>query len=122
MVTNLFIKIIKIIKNIFIFLFYPKYKIVKIKFHKDKKGGHPHIVFKESNKKILSVGLTTSPKKNDIKLKKDPLDGNKQSYIKPNATVDFKYMYNKKDKVGNMHKKDYNKAKKIANKKKNNLP
>lgn len=87
---------------------------VDIKTHKDKKGGHPHVIIDNIDDKHVSVGLSTHPKKGkngtNYALEKNPLDGNKQSYLRRQGTVDKKENYYSKRK-GSMTRKDYERAK-----------
>lgn len=86
---------------------------VTIKNHKDKKGGHPHVIVGNLEKNHVSVGLTTKPKKGknatNYALEKNPLGDGKKSYMRRQGTVAPKKEYEKPRK-GTMTKKDYAQA------------
>lgn len=92
---------------------------VLIKQHKDKKGGHPHVVLEDIDDKHVSVGLTHARKKGknspNYAMEYDPLGGNKPSYMHRQGTVDNKKAYYNNRK-GKMSAKDYDKAKEYGDK------
>lgn len=96
---------------------------VIISTHNDSNGGHPHVLMDEIDDKNVSVGLTTRPKKGknhpNYPLAKDPVGGDKQSYMRRQATIDNKGNY-KNPRSGSMAKKDYDKAKEYADRAKEN--
>ncbi len=87
---------------------------VTIKNHKDKKGGHPHIIIGNLENNHVSVGLTTKPKKGknatNYALEKSPLNDGKKSYMRRQGTVAPKKDY-EKPRTGTMTSKDYAQAK-----------
>lgn len=95
---------------------------VKIKTHKDKNGGHPHIIVEDIDDKHVSVGLTHDMKKGknstNYPLESKPLGGKKTSYIHRQGTVDKKTSYIG-NRTGKVTKKDYESVKKYADKAKN---
>ena len=92
---------------------------VTIKNHKDKKGGHPHVIVGNSDQKHISVGLSTKPKKGknspNYALQKSPLNDGKTSYMRRQGTVAPIGEY-KKARKGTMTPTDYKKAKEYGNK------
>lgn len=92
---------------------------VTIKTHADKKGGHPHIIIDDIGDKHVSVGLTSDAYKGkghrNIKLQRNPLGGNKPSYMKRQGTVDRTSAYSD-TRSGRMVKHDHEKAKQIGEK------
>lgn len=88
---------------------------VNIKTHKDKNGGHPHVIVDNVDKNHVSVGLSTKKKKGkkggtNYTLDKSPLDDGKTSYMRRQGTVASKGEYEKPRK-GTMTPKDYEQAK-----------
>lgn len=88
---------------------------VTIKTHKDKKGGHPHVIVDNIDDKHVSVGLSTHAKKgknggNNYKLEKSPLNDGKTSYMRRQGTVASVGEYINPRK-GTMTTKDYEQAK-----------
>lgn len=87
---------------------------VTIKTHKDKKGGHPHVIVDNVDDKHVSVGLSTHAKKGknspNYKLEKSPLNDGKQSYMRRQGTVAPVNEYGQPQK-GTMTTKDYEQAK-----------
>lgn len=87
---------------------------VKIKKHKDKKGGHYHVIVDDIDKNHVSVGLTSKAKKGknspNYKLEKSPLDDGKTSYMRRQGTV-APYKEYEKPRNGTMTAKDYMQAK-----------
>ena len=86
---------------------------VRIKKHKDKNGGHPHVIMEDIEDKHVSVGLSTKPKKGknstNYALEKSPLCDGKTSYMRRQGTVAPKYEYTNQRK-GIMTQKDYKQA------------
>ena len=95
------------------------YVSITIKNHKDKHGGHPHVIVGDIDDKHVSVGFTTKPKKGknspNYALATSPLKDNKKSYMRRQGTVDYKSNYYDK-RSGIMDKNDYAKAKEYGNK------
>lgn len=64
---------------------------VTIKTHKDKNGGHPHIIVDNIDDKHVSVGLSTSKTKGkgskNYRMEKSPLNDGKESYMRRQGTV-----------------------------------
>ena len=91
-----------------------KFIPVRIKTHKDKKGGHFHVILETFDGKHVSVGLTTKSKKGkngtNYALEKSPLDDGKTSYMRRQGTVAPTGEYEKPRK-GTMTPKDYGQAK-----------
>lgn len=87
---------------------------VTIKNHRDKNGGHPHVILESFKDKHVSVGLTTHEKKGknhpNYRCEVDPLGQEKTSYLRRQGTVDKIENYYGKFS-GNMASKDYAKAK-----------
>ena len=92
---------------------------VTIKNHKDKNGGHPHVIVDNIDNKHVSVGLSTKPKKGknspNYALEKSPLNDGKTSYMRRQGTVAPQGEYEKPRK-GSMTPKDYNRAKEYGDK------
>ena len=95
---------------------------VRIKKHRDKNGGHHHIIVEDIENKHVSVGLTTritkgknSTRKN-YPCERDPLGTSKKSYMRTQGTVAKKKEYEPKEISGAMTPKDYAKAKEYADK------
>lgn len=90
---------------------------VQIKTYKDKRGGHPHAIMDNVDDFHVSVGFTTRDKKGsnhpNYKMEKSPLNDGKQSYMRRQATVASKTEY-EKPRQGSMTKKDYEYAKRVA--------
>ena len=86
---------------------------VHIKTHKDKKGGHPHVILDDVDNKHVSVGFSTKPTKGkgskNYRLEKSPFDDGKQSFMRRQGTVAPKNKYTNNRK-GSMTKKDYDQA------------
>lgn len=95
---------------------------VKIKTHKDKNGGHFHVLVDEVDEKQVSVGLSTKKKKGknhtNYPLEKSPLDDGKTSYMRRQGTVAAKGEY-EKPRSGTMTPKDYKQAKVYGERAKN---
>ena len=87
---------------------------VTIKTHKDKKGGHPHIIVDNVEDKHVSVGLSTKPTKGkgskNYRLEKSPLNDGKTSYMRRQGIVAPKGEYQNQRK-GTLTPKDYAQAK-----------
>ena len=90
---------------------------VNIKNHKDKKGGHPHVIMEDIEDKHVSVGLTHDKYKGkgensgkNYALEHNPLGGKDKSYLRRQGTVDSKESYYSPRK-GKMSPKDYARAK-----------
>lgn len=87
---------------------------VTIKNHKDKKGGHPHVIVDNIDDKHVSVGLTTKAKKGknatNYALEKSPLNDGKKAFMRRQGTVAPKKDYEKPRK-GTMTEKDYERVK-----------
>lgn len=90
-----------------------------IKNHKDKNGGHPHVILDNVENKHVSVGLTTKPTKGkgskNYRLEKSPLNDGKQSYMRRQGIV-APFSEYEKQRTGTMTPKDYSNAKKYGNK------
>ena len=93
---------------------------VKIKTHKDKKGGHPHIIMDDIDNNHVSVGLSTQKKKGKGKksginysLEQSPLNDGKNSFMRRQGTIAPKSKYSNPQN-GAMTSKDYEQAKKYA--------
>lgn len=88
--------------------------VVPIKTHKDKNGGHYHVIVDNIDKNNVSVGLTTKKKKGknhpNYPLEKSPLADDKNSYMRRQGTVDSKDNYHS-PRSGTMTPKDYEQAK-----------
>lgn len=86
---------------------------VTIKNHRDKNGGHPHVIVDDIEDKHVSVGLSTNPKKGknspNYALELNPLNDGKQSYMRRQGTVAPQKEY-EKERYGVMTTKDYGKA------------
>lgn len=87
---------------------------VDIKTHKDKKGGHPHVIIDNIDDKHVSVGLSTRATKGkgskNYRLERSPLNDGKTSYMRRQGTVAPKGEY-KNHRKGSMTQKDYGQAK-----------
>lgn len=84
---------------------------VEIKNHKDKNGGHPHVILENYGRYHVSVGLTTQKKKGkkgspNYELEKNPFNDGKKSYMRRQGCVDYQYNYFNR-RTGVMTKKDY---------------
>lgn len=92
---------------------------VRIKTHKDSKGGHPHIIVDDVDDKHVSVGITHDKKKGknnpNYALEHNPLGGAEQSYMHRQGIVAKKQEY-KRPRQGYMTSKDYSKAKEYGKK------
>lgn len=92
--------------------------LVKIKDHKDKNGGHPHVILEDIDDKHVSVGLSTKNKKGknhpNKPLTKSPLNDGKYSYARRQGTVDNKSNYYK-PRQGEMPLEDYEIVKRYGN-------
>lgn len=109
------------------------YVTVTIKTHKDKNGGHPHVVLGNVDKNHVSVGLSTKATKGkgskNYRLEKSPFNDGKQSFMRRQGTVAPKKEYTGK-RSGSLTPKDYAQAKiygerakeKYFNKKSNDVP
>lgn len=95
---------------------------VRIKRHRDKNGGHHHIIVEDIENKHVSVGLTTKKTKGknsnrkNYPCERNPLGGSEQSYMRTQGTVARKKEYDSKEVKGAMTPKDYAKAKEYADK------
>ena len=95
---------------------------VRIKKHRDKNGGHHHIIVEDIDNKHVSVGLTTkktkgkNSKHKNYKCEVNPLGGKETSYMRTQGTVARKQEYDKQEKKGAMAPKDYEKAQEYADK------
>lgn len=91
---------------------------VNIKNHKDKKGGHPHVIMGDIDNKHVSVGLTHDKKKGknstNYALEHNPLGGKDMAYLRRQGTVDNKENYYSPRK-GQMTPKDHARAKEYGN-------
>ena len=90
---------------------------VDIKTHKDKSGGHPHVIIDDIDKNHVSVGLSTQKTKGKGKksgtnyaLEKSPLDDGKNSFMRRQGMVAPRGEY-KNPRKGTMTPKDYAQAK-----------
>lgn len=92
---------------------------VTIKTHKDKNGGHPHVIVDNVDDKHVSVGLSTSKTKGkgskNYRMEKSPLNDGKESYMRRQGTVAPKSEYYGTRK-GSMTPKDFNQAQKYGSK------
>ena len=91
---------------------------VTIKDHRDKNGGHHHIILEDIDNNHVSVGLTTHQKKGknstNYTCKVSPLGDGKASFMRRQAQVaPMKEYYNPQS--GNMEKGDYERAKVYGN-------
>ena len=95
---------------------------VRIKRHRDKNGGHNHIIVEDIDNKHVSVGLTTRKTKGknsnrrNYQCEVNPLGGEETSYLRTQGTVARKQEYDKQEKKGAMAPKDYEKAQEYAGK------
>ena len=81
--------------------------------HRAKFGNrHPHLVVIHNDKEFISVGLTTSNKRND--LRKVYYSNGKQAYLKRNAERKKRSLYEKKRERFNVDIETENHAYKIA--------
>ena len=87
---------------------------VLIKTHRDKKGGHPHVIMETFENKHVSVGLSSSPTKGkgskNYRMEKSPFNDGKTSYMRRQGTVDYKTEY-ENPRRGSITKKDHDQAK-----------
>jgi len=87
---------------------------VTIKNHRDKNGGHPHVILGNIDDNHVSVGLSTKKCKGkghfNYPLQCSPLSDGKTSYMRKQGTVDKKTSYSN-PRVGSMTKDDYEVAK-----------
>lgn len=88
---------------------------VTIKTHNDKNGGHPHVILGNVDKKHVSVGLSTKPRKGkngkkNYAMEKSPFNDGKKSFMRRQGTVADKNEYFGARK-GTLTPKDYNQAK-----------
>lgn len=87
---------------------------VPLKKHKDKNGGHYHVIVDNVDDKHVSVGLTTKKKKGknhaNYPLEQSPLNDGKHSYMRRQGTVAPRGEYENPRK-GKMTPKDYKQAK-----------
>ena len=92
---------------------------VRIKTHKDKRGGHPHIIVDDVDDKHVSIDITHDKFKGknhkNYALEHNPLGGKEQSYMRRQGTVDDKKMYHG-ERRGEMTKHDYGKAREYGGK------
>ncbi len=92
---------------------------VTIKFKKDKKGGHNHVIVDNIDDNHVSVGLTTKNKKGknstNYTLERSPFPDGKTSHIRRQATVAPKKSYSN-PRTGVMTPKDLARAKKYGDK------
>lgn len=90
---------------------------VMIKNHRDKNGGHPHVILGDFGENHVSVGLSTKPTKGknhpNYPLKSSPLGDGKTSFMRKQGTVDKKTSYTK-PRLGKMARVDYGVAKKYG--------
>lgn len=88
-----------------------------IKNHRDKNGGHPHVILGDLGENHVSVGLSTKPTKGknhpNYPLKSSPLGDGKTSFMRKQGTVDKKTSYTK-PRLGKMARVDYGVAKKYG--------
>lgn len=95
---------------------------VRIKKHRDKNGGHHHIIFEDLEDKHVSVGMTTKQTKGknsthkNYRCEKDPLGRGKESFLRRQGTVAPRSEYSEKENKGAMTPKDFQKAKGYADK------
>lgn len=92
---------------------------IVIKNHKDKNGGHPHVIVDNIDDKHVSVGLSTKPKKGknnpNYKLEVNPLGDAKPSYARRQGTVAPQKDYSR-PRTGKLSSKDYDQIKSYGNK------
>lgn len=91
------------------------FRIVVIKTHNDKNGGHPHVIMGNIDDKHVSVGLTTKSKKGkrgspNYKMERSPFPDSKNSYMRRQGTVAPKKEYSG-ERQGVFSEKDYEQAK-----------
>lgn len=88
--------------------------IINVKNHRDKNGGHPHVILEDIDDKHVSVGFTTRKSKgkghSNYELEISPLKDGKHSYMRKQGTVAKVGEYYQPRK-GVMTEKDYAKAK-----------
>lgn len=88
---------------------------VKIKKHRDKKGGHPHIILEDIEENHVSVGLSTHPTKGkgskNYHMEKNPFGYNCVSYMRRQGTVAPIEEYGIIARKGSITPKDYERAK-----------
>lgn len=95
---------------------------VRIKRHRDKNGGHNHVIIEDIDNKHVSVGLTRKVTKGknsnrrNHKCEVNPLGGKETSYLRTQGTVARKQEYDRQEKKGAMAPKDYKKAQEYASK------
>lgn len=91
-----------------------EYIPIRIKTHKDKNGGHYHVLLETFDGKHVSVGLSTKSTKGkgskNYRLEKSPLNDGKTSYMRRQGTVAPVGEY-KNQRKGTMTPKDYGQAK-----------
>ena len=81
---------------------------VRIKRHRDKNGGHHHIIVEDFDNKHVSVGLTTRKTKGENSTRKNykcevnPLGGSGESYLRRQGMVARKQEYDKQEKKGGL--------------------
>lgn len=91
---------------------------VLIKTHRDKNGGHYHLIMGNIDDKHVSVGLSTRQTKGknggkNYSMEKSPLDDGKRSYMRRQGLVaPIKEYYG--SKKGTLTAKDYDVAKKYS--------
>lgn len=87
---------------------------VLIKDHRDRKGGHPHIILEDIEDKHVSVGLSKSDSKGkgstNYKMQRNYTGKEEDSYMRRQGTVDYKKNYYGPRK-GVIHKDDLERAK-----------
>lgn len=92
---------------------------VVIKTHRDRNGGHPHIIIEDIDNKHVSVGLSTDDHKGkghtNIQLQQDPFGKGEISYMRRQGTVDRKGAYHDQ-RDGSLVRSDHEKAKQIGEK------
>ena len=102
-----------------------KRKKITIRKHKDKNGGHYHVIGEELVNDYISVGLTTqstkgsNSKHKNYKLEYDPLGTNKKSYLRKQGIIDKKINYSKETRKGSLSDKDYAYFREVIRKTKN---
>ena len=86
---------------------------VTVKRHIDRKGGHPHVIMGDIDKKHISVGLSTKAKKGknspNYKMKGNVFGEETQTYMRRQAIIAPKDEY-KGERLGAMEEEDYKKA------------
>lgn len=90
---------------------------VTVKRHIDRKGGHPHVIMGDIDKKHISVGLSTKAKKGknspNYKMKGNVFGEETQTYMRRQAIIAPKDEY-KGERLGAMEEEDYKKANQYA--------